>query len=65
MEQSPRAELEESMQYHHPEKTLAELPAGQEIADEMLARSSARTSGLTGRSKGPSLSVPAVRPRAS
>jgi lysophospholipase L1-like esterase len=25
------------MQYHHPEKTLAELPGGQEIADEMLA----------------------------
>lgn len=37
MEQSPRAELVESMQYHHPEKTLAELPGGQEIGDEMLA----------------------------
>ena len=37
MEQSPRAELEESMQYHHPEKTLVDLPGGQEIADELLA----------------------------
>lgn len=37
MEQSPRAELVESMQYHHPEKTLAKLPGGQEIGDEMLA----------------------------
>lgn len=32
-----RAEIEESMQYHHPEKTLAELPGGQEIGDELLA----------------------------
>ena len=37
MGQPPRAEIEESMQYHHPEKTLAELPGGQEIGDELLA----------------------------
>ena len=37
MEQPPRAELEESMQYHHPEKSLAELPGGQEAGDQMLA----------------------------
>lgn len=37
MERPPRAEIEESMQYHHPEKTLAELPGGQEIGDELLA----------------------------
>ena len=33
----PRAEIEESMQYHHPEKTLAALPGGQEIGEELLA----------------------------
>lgn len=37
MEQPSRPELEESMQYHHPEKSLAELPGGQEVGDEMLA----------------------------
>jgi acyl-CoA thioesterase I len=37
MGQPPRAEIEESMQYHHPEKTLAELPGGQETRDELLA----------------------------
>src|SRR5919112_3571761 len=37
MEQPSRAEIEESMQYHHPEKTLAELPGGQKIGDELLA----------------------------
>ena len=37
MGQPTRAEIEESMQYHHPEKTLAELPGGQEIGDELLA----------------------------
>ena len=37
MAQPPRAEIEASMQYHHPEKTLAGLPGGQEIEDEMLA----------------------------
>ena len=37
MGQPPRAEIEESMQYHHPEKTLADLPGGQEIGDELLA----------------------------
>ena len=37
MEQPSRAEIEESMQYHHPEKTLVELPGGQEIGDELLA----------------------------
>lgn len=37
MGQLPRAEIEQAMQYHHPEKTLAELPGGQEIEDEMLA----------------------------
>ena len=37
MGQPPRAEIEESMQYHHPEKTLAELPGGQEIGDELVA----------------------------
>ena len=37
MRQPLRAEIEESMQYHHPEKTLAELPGGQEIGDELLA----------------------------
>jgi acyl-CoA thioesterase-1 len=37
MPQPTRAEIEESMQYHHPEKTLAELPGGQEIGDELLA----------------------------
>jgi acyl-CoA thioesterase I len=37
MGQPPRAEIEESMQYHHPEKALAELPGGQEIGDELLA----------------------------
>ena len=37
MGQPPRTEIEESMQYHHPEKTLAELPGGQEIGDELLA----------------------------
>src|SRR5918998_1395672 len=37
MEQPPRAEIEGSMQYHHPEKMLAELPGGQEIGDELLA----------------------------
>lgn len=37
MGQPTRAEIEESMQYHHPEKTLAELPGGQEIGDELIA----------------------------
>ena len=37
MGQAPRAEIEESMQYHHPEKILADLPGGQQIRDEMLA----------------------------
>ncbi len=37
MGQPTRAEIEESMQYHHPEKALAELPGGQEIGDELLA----------------------------
>jgi len=37
MVQPPRAEIEESMQYHHPEKMLAALPGGHEIGDEMLA----------------------------
>ena len=37
MAQPPRAEIEASMQYHHPEKALAGLPGGQEIGDEMLA----------------------------
>src|SRR3712207_412654 len=37
MEPPSRAEIEESMQYHHPEKTLADLPGGQEIGDELLA----------------------------
>ncbi len=37
MGQPSRAEIEESMQYHHPEKTLAELLGGQKIGDEMLA----------------------------
>jgi acyl-CoA thioesterase I len=37
MGQPTRAEIEESMQYHHPEKALAELPGGQEVGDEMLA----------------------------
>ncbi len=37
MGQPPRAEIEGSMQYHHPEKTLARLPGGQEIGDELLA----------------------------
>ena len=37
MDRPPRAEVEEAMQYHHPEKTLAGLPGGQEIRDEMLA----------------------------
>ena len=37
MAQPPRAEVEEAMQYHHPEKTLAGLPGGQEIGEEMLA----------------------------
>ena len=36
MGQPPRAEIEESIQYHHPERTLAELPGGQEIGDELL-----------------------------
>ena len=33
----PRAEIEEAMRYHHPEKTLATLPGGPEIRDETLA----------------------------
>lgn len=37
MGQPPRAEIEEAMQYHHPEKTLAALPGGQEIGNEVLA----------------------------
>ena len=37
MDRPPRAEVEETMQYNHPEKTLAGLPGGQEIGDEMLA----------------------------
>jgi acyl-CoA thioesterase-1 len=37
MGQPTWVEIEESMQYHHPEKTLAELPGGQEIGDELLA----------------------------
>ena len=37
MGQPLRAEIEESIQYHHPEKTLAELPGGREIGDELLA----------------------------
>lgn len=37
MGQPPRAEIEQAMQYHHPEKMLAALPGGQEIGDEMLA----------------------------
>jgi acyl-CoA thioesterase I len=37
MEQPPRTEIAEAMQYHHPEKTLAALPGGQGIGDEMLA----------------------------
>ena len=37
MGQPTRAEIKESMQYHHPEKTLATLPGGQEIGDETLA----------------------------
>ena len=32
-----RAEIEEAMRYHHPEKTLATLPGGHEIRDETLA----------------------------
>ncbi len=32
-----RAEIEEAMRYHHPEKTLATLPGGPEIKDETLA----------------------------
>src|SRR5215210_39926 len=37
MGQPTRAEIEEAMQYHHPEKTLASLPGGQEIDNEILA----------------------------
>jgi len=37
MGQPTRVEIEEAMQYHHPEKTLASLPGGQEIGDEILA----------------------------
>jgi lysophospholipase L1-like esterase len=46
MEELSRAEIEEAVQYHHPEKTLAELPTRPEIREEMLAqffRTDART----------------------
>ncbi|MDQ3921931.1 MAG: GDSL-type esterase/lipase family protein, partial [Actinomycetota bacterium] len=32
-----REEIEEAVQYHHPEKMLARLPTRPEIADDMLA----------------------------
>jgi acyl-CoA thioesterase I len=37
MGQPPQAEIEDAIQYHHPEKTLSTLPGGPEIGDEMLA----------------------------
>jgi len=37
MEQPTRAEIEDAIQYHHPEKTLSTLPGGTKIGDEMLA----------------------------
>ncbi len=37
MEGLRRAEIEEAIRYHHPEKTLATLPGGSEMRDEMLA----------------------------
>ena len=37
MGQPTRAEIEDAIQYHHPEKTLSTLPGGPEIGDEMLA----------------------------
>jgi acyl-CoA thioesterase I len=46
MEELSRTEIEEAVQYHHPEKTLAGLPTRPEISEEMLAqffRTDART----------------------
>jgi len=37
VERLSRAEIEEAMRYHHPEKTLAKLPGEHEIRDETLA----------------------------
>lgn len=37
MEGPSRAEIEETMRYHHPKKTLASLPCGTDIRDETLA----------------------------
>src|SRR5215210_3224817 len=37
MGQPTRTEIEDAIQYHHPEKTLSTLPGGPEIGDEMLA----------------------------
>jgi acyl-CoA thioesterase-1 len=37
MGQPPRAEIEDAIKYHHPEKTLSTLPGGPKIGDEMLA----------------------------
>jgi lysophospholipase L1-like esterase len=46
MQSLSRAEIEEAVQYHHPEKTLARLPTRPEIREEMLAQFF-RTDALT------------------